>query len=251
MFFLIAFLLIFLYSTFAKNRQTVNKTGFLGISDMGKEVGMLLFFVILTGIPAYFVAQNTIYYIGNGLASSLMSFGGGDAYLTVAEGLFVESGLITEDVFYGSIVPLVNILPGSILCKTLSAIGYFIGAGQSGSIWGGYVVAIAGFFCSIAGSCGVISAVGCIYRMFGEIPVFRLIKQWIRPIVSGLMLNVMLSLVYQTRKTGIAEYMGWMPVLIMVVIYGMNLFLYYKRKTSNVIMVLLSVCMSWGLCNLC
>ena len=248
--FLTAFFLIFIYSIFQRNRQFGQEIRFWGIVEMGKEVCMLLFFVVLTGIFAYFVAKNVVDYLRNGLLSSLMSFGGGDAYLTVAEGLFVESGFITEDIFYGSIVPLVNILPGSVLCKTLSAVGYFIGFVQSGSIWGGYIVAIAGFFTSIAGSCGVISVVGWIYRMFGEIPVFRLIKKWIRPIVSGLMLNVMLSLVYQARKIGIAENMGWMPVVVMVVIYGINMFLYYKKRINNVIMVLVSVGMSWVLCNL-
>jgi chromate transporter len=126
-----------------------------------------------------------------------MSFGGGDAYLTVAEGLFVSTELVTEDAFFGTIIPLVNLLPGSILCKALSGIGYWIGFTESNSILGGYIVAALGFACSFAASCGIVSIVGCLYRGMGELPIFQAMKQWLRPGVSGLMINVILTLLRQ------------------------------------------------------
>lgn len=46
-----------------------------------------------------------------------MSFGGGDAYMTIADGIFVGGGMITSQQYYNHIVPAVNVLPGSILCK--------------------------------------------------------------------------------------------------------------------------------------
>ena len=215
-----------------------------------KELVVMLSAVLLALVPAVFVTGEAFSYAGKGMVSSMISFGGGDAYLTVADGLFISTGLVTEDAFYGTIVPLVNILPGSILCKALSGIGYWIGFTESGSVWGGCIVAVLGFVCSFAASCGIVSVVGNLYRNFGEMPVFQAVKQWIRPVVSGLMLNVVLSLVYQSRLTGVSVQMGWMPVLVMLFIYGMNLFFYYRTNLSNVKMVVLSVVLSLVLCNI-
>lgn len=38
--------------------------------------------------------------------------------MTIADGIFVGGGMITSQQYYNHIVPAVNVLPGSILCKT-------------------------------------------------------------------------------------------------------------------------------------
>ena len=171
--------------------------------------------------------------------------------MTVAEGLFVENSLISEDSYYGSLVPLVNVLPGSILCKTLSGIGYYIGLNETGSILGAYVVALSGFAISIFGSCGVVSVVGSFYNAFHNMEVFATIRRWIRPIVAGLMLNVILALVYQNCKLGITEALGVAPVLVMFGIYVLDMYLYRAKKIGSVKLVLFSVVLSVIACNMC
>lgn len=247
--FIVTFVTIFLLYGFthAKSSFSFKKVEW---GSIGKEVAVMLGVVVLTMLPAMFVTKDVWAYTGNGLLSSLISFGGGDAYLTVADGLFVGIGLVSEDAFYGTIIPLVNLLPGSILCKALSGIGYWLGYTQTGSAWGGYAVALLGFACSFAASCGIVSVVGALYRGFGELPIFQAIKQWIRPVVSGLMLNVVLSLVYQSRVTGVSYNMGWLSVLVLFLVYVVNLFLFYKKKASSVIMVIVSVGLSLLLCNI-
>ena len=47
-------------------------------------------------IPAMFLTAKALRFIGMGWLSSVMSFGGGDAYLSVAQGLFVEGGVINN-----------------------------------------------------------------------------------------------------------------------------------------------------------
>ena len=64
-----------------------------------------------------FLTAKALRFIGMGWLSSVMSFGGGDAYLSVAQGLFVEGGVINNADFYGNVVSVANALPGSILCK--------------------------------------------------------------------------------------------------------------------------------------
>lgn len=232
-----------------KHKKTEFRLKKVEWSTIAKEVGMMFGVVALAMIPAAFATKDVFIYAGSGLLSSLISFGGGDAYLTVAEGLFVEPGLISENAYYGTIIPLVNLLPGSILCKVLSGIGYWIGYTQTGSIWCGYGIALLGFACSFAASCGIVSIVGSLYRSFGELPIFKAIKQWIRPVVSGLMLNVILSLVYQSHVIGVSYDRGWIPVLSMLLVYIVNLFMFYKKKLSSAIMVIVSVGLSLLLCN--
>lgn len=185
--FIITFVVIFVGYGFRKQKNYSAKVS-LDWSNTIKEVVTMLGVVLLALIPAWFAVKDAIVYAGNGIISSLISFGGGDAYLTVADGLFVSTGMVSADEFYGTIVPLVNLLPGSILCKVLSGIGYTMG---------GYSMAFLGFACSFAASCGIVSVVGCLYRGMGELPIFQAVKQWIRPVVSGLMLNVILTLLKQ------------------------------------------------------
>lgn len=215
-----------------------------------KELAVLVLFVAITLCAASFVSKMSLQYVWRGILSSLMSFGGGDAYLTVADGLFIHEAIITEDEFYSSLVPMVNILPGSILCKTLSGIGYYLGYNATGSILGGYIVALAGFACSIAGSCGVFAVIGSIYGNFEQLSIFRAVKRWVRPIVAGLMLTVMLSLIYQNCKLGITLGSRWVPVLYMLIIYIMDLFLYYRMKMKTGNIAFLSAVLALGLCNL-
>ena len=209
----------------------------------GQELLALAVVLGVTGIVAFLLTSRSAIYLWNGFLSSIMSFGGGDAYLTVAEGLFVETELITEETYYGQLVPLVNVLPGSILCKTLSGIGFYLGLEQTGSLWAAYAVALAGFACSIFGSCGVVSVVGCFYRSFEELAVFKSIRRWIRPIVAGLMLNVILALIYQNCKLGVVQ------IVLMCGIYVLIAYLYRCKKVGNGKLVLLSVVLSSVMCN--
>lgn len=205
---------------------------------------------VITLIPAYMAVGDSLRYVGNSILSSLMSFGGGDAYLTVADGLFVGKGLVTEDVFYSNIVPMVNILPGSILCKTVSGIGYYIGYGATGNIVVGLMVALAGFVASVAASCSVFHVMSCAYQSFEELNIFQAIRKWIRPIVAGLMFTVILSLAYQNCKLGISQGQRMIPVMYMVVIYLIDLYLYYKVKLKSGVIVMLSAVLSFAMCNL-
>lgn len=142
-----------------------------------------LLFLLTPVITIVFLFPDSFLYAVHGCLSVLLSFGGGDAYLTVVDGVYIDSGMITNDVFYGTIVPIVNMLPGSILCKTLPSIGYVLG---------GWIWATIGLMCSISVSCGV-------FRIAQTIEIKE--WTWIRPVVAGLMCNVVLSLIIQIFST--------------------------------------------------
>lgn len=220
------------------------------IKEIVSEIIFLLAFVSIFLIAAYLVTDKSLIYVGKGFLSSIMSFGGGDAYLTVADGLFVNETMISEDAFYSRIVPIVNVLPGSILCKTLSGIGYYIGYENSGSVLGGYIVALSGFVCSVSASVGVFSIIGCLAGKFEKLESFRMVKKWIRTIVSGLLLTVILSLIYQNCKLGQELGQSFFPVGCMIGVYLLDLFFYFKFKMQHGWIVLISAIMSCMFCNL-
>ncbi len=215
-----------------------------------KTVIWILFFILLS-LPAFlFVSHHALHFSLKGLISSLLSFGGGDAYLTIADGLFVPD-YIGDNEFYNHLVLIVNILPGSILCKTLTGIGYEFGVNISGSGFGGVLMALAGFSCSVAASCGVFNCIFHLYEWMEKITIFAKIKKSIRVIVSGLLLTVMAGLVKSGMATNTNPELPHYTVLVMILaIYGLNMILKHKTKGSNLLLIGVSLVLSVGLCNL-
>lgn len=208
-------------------------------------------FTLLLSVPGLLVTSESLPYLIRGLASSVMSFGGGDAYLTVADGLFVHTGMLSNSDFYGSLVPVANVLPGSILCKILAGVGYSIGYGASGTVVGGYSVALAGFACSVSASGGIFCIFAFLYEAFAEVSVFRQIGRWIRPIVAGLLLNVVLSVISQNFSAGLDLHMN-LPAAFLITgaILGADLLLLFKFRAPNWLLILLSAGAGLLLCNL-
>ena len=63
---------------------------------------------VLLSLPAmFYFAERCLPFFVKGIASSLISFGGGDAYLTIADGLFVPD-YISENSFYNYLILIVN-----------------------------------------------------------------------------------------------------------------------------------------------
>lgn len=237
-----------LIESFHNSRHGTTKLAF---KEAAKDVLVLVVFAGITLAIAILATNQSLQYAWKGFLSSIMSFGGGDAYLTVADGFFVHNDFLSEEEFYSYLVPVVNVLPGSILCKTLAGVGYYIGYHQSESVLSGCLVAFAGLAVSIGASCGVFSIIGCVYKRFEQLEVFQKVKRWIRPIVAGLMLTVILSLIYQNCKLG--NELGQMkgPILLcMLIIYVLDVVLYKKVKIKNSYLVLISSVLSFVFCNL-
>lgn len=214
-----------------------------------KEELIWLAFLIIFSVPALMLCSEILPFIGKGIISVLMSFGGGDAYLAVADGLFVDSGMISYSDFYSKIASVANALPGSILCKILAGVGYYIGY-EHGGIFTGLCVAMSGFVCSVAASGGTFSAVAYLYERFENMNIFQVLKKYIRPIVAGLLLTVSVSMLYQ--NISIAHTHNY-PVIYMIIItaaiYFLNMYWKKKKTLKPVYRVLISAVLSLILCN--
>jgi chromate transporter len=235
-------LVLSVYGVVQSFRRTKNKKK-LNLEAIAKDVLVWVAVLVVCSLPAVLTAATDgISYVGKGVISALMSFGGGDAYLTIADGLFVDGGFVTSHQFYGQIVTLVNVLPGSILCKTLSGVGYYAGLDLTGEIGGGLAFALAGFACSIAMSCGCFAIVYYLYDSMTSLGVFKLVSRWIRPIISGLLVNIMLSLLNQDiAAAGNAGISTAFALTLAAVMYVMNLVLDKKFKCKQTIILLLNI----------
>lgn len=126
--------------------------------------------------------------------STVTSFGGGEAYVGVADGFFVGGGLIASEVFYGQIVPVANALPGPILIKVASGVGYSYGAGIGGPALGA-VFALCAFATSIGACCAVALATITAWTKVARSAVMVNVGRYILPVICGLLLTTSVSMV--------------------------------------------------------
>ncbi len=184
--------------------------------------------------------------------SSILSFGGGDAYIAIAERLFVDSGMLASLTFFSIIIPIVNSTPGSILCKSLACIGYCIGTELTGSLAGGLLWALCGYAFSICMSCITYAAGSCFLEAITVWKVWKYISLLLRVIISFLQLRILWRLsVGFCDKWGA---LGWSPILscsLLLALVVSNVFLPDRRGVRKLYVVLASVALCLVLGNLC
>lgn len=159
-------------------------------------LGLTVFGGVLTTL---LVGLEGLKVMGLVLMSTLTSFGGGEAYVAVADGFFVSGNYVEGNLFYTQVVPIANAMPGPILVKIAAAIGYLVG-GQGPIGWG---VALAAASVAI-GSCTALALLllGLYQRVEGS-HVVAGISNNILPVISGLLVQVAVTML-QT-STEVAE----------------------------------------------
>ncbi len=234
-----------------KNKKKKNKNKAFNSNRLLKDILIWVLFLIILSAPAIiFFFSDSISFILKGILSSLMSFGGGDSYLTIADGLFVPY-FLSDQQFYSQLAIVVNVLPGSILCKTLTGVGYIYGEHLSGSVYGGICMALSGFAISISASCSIFFFFFHIYSLLETVKVFALVKKSIKVIVSGLLLTVMLGLLKATSIAAVDTSHSLITVLIIVfTIYGVNMYAYYKKIEKTGIRIVSSIAASMIVLNI-
>ena len=232
-----------------KPRKSTRKREFPAKSILG-TLGVWVAFVLVLWIPGmYLFGGDSVWFGLKGIASSLLSFGGGDAYLTIADGMFVPDYISTNE-FYNHLVLLVNILPGSILCKTMTGIGFFFGS-QLGGMTGGISLALLGFGASVAASGGVFQVMYLLGDWLSGKRIFYIIKKTLRVVVSGLLLTVMASLIFSSMEMNSNEVLPRCTVLLLTLgIYGLNLLLHLRFRCKTKVLLFVSLLLSMGFCNI-
>ena len=161
-------------------------------------------------------------FFGDGTMSVITSFGGGQAYIAVADSVFVDGGFISHEMMYTQIIPITNALPGALLVKMLAGVGYVVGL-ANGGIWAGLLLALACTCIGVCAGCAVFVVVYAIYRSFAGLTVFMRLKRYILPVVCGLLLTTMFAMIETTMQTCVT--IQWPPIagiaaLAMFVVLG-------------------------------
>lgn len=232
-----------------KPRKSTRRKEFPAKSIL-ETLGVWVAFVLVLWIPGmYLFGSDSVWFGLKGIVSSLLSFGGGDAYLTIADGMFVPDYISTNE-FYNHLVLLVNILPGSILCKTMTGIGFFFGS-QLGGMTGGISLALLGFGASVAASGGVFQVMYLLGDWLSGKRIFYIIKKTLRIVVSGLLLTVMASLIFSSMEMNANEALPRCTVLLLTLgIYGVNLILHLCFRCRTKVLLFVSLLLSMGFCNI-
>lgn len=184
----------------------------------GKNMGSAIVFLVLAA-----VAIAVAFVLGGGRFMSLIglstvsSFGGGEAYVGVADGFFVARGHVSSQEFYGQVVPVANALPGPILVKIASALGYSFGLENGGP---GLAIALAAlaFLLTIAACSSLAMLVMAGYDKASRSSFVRNLGTHILPVICGLLISTSLSMVLANvdigRASGVSPaLMAWASIL--------------------------------------
>lgn len=143
------------------------------------------------GLAVVAVVIALAFLLGAGQLFSLMAlsvvttFGGGAAYIAVADGFFVADGLVDSTVFYSQMVPIANALPGPVMVKLASLVGYSAGGSPLES-WLLGLLALA----LVIGACAAVATLflAGYDKTSGSTFIARL-GTWILPVICGLLIT--------------------------------------------------------------
>ena len=162
----------------------------------GRRTSRAAALFVLVGLAAVGVAtwvhRPAAQLLGLVALSTVTSFGGGEAYVAVADGFFVAGGHVEPDVFYNLLVPVANALPGPILIKLASAVG-FASAATSGTATAWLVGSAAGLVAISTGASVALLVLGA-YDRVSHSPVVRDLGAVLLPIIGGLLVSTSISM---------------------------------------------------------
>ncbi len=204
--------------------------------------------VILTVLCAVFRLDRAIPFAGNVVISTVTSFGGGEAYMSVAEGFFVDGGYVAKDLFQTQVVSVANALPGPILVKVASGIGYLFGA-AGGSTALGVLGALTAFAASVGACCSVCLIVLALYDSLKESALIMGLKLYILPVICGMLISTALSMLVFCMEVSVKEG-GFAPIPSAVALVAAVAAMYalHKKfhKIPDIVILLAAALLSVG-----
>lgn len=216
-----------------KSRFKISKQAYISIG-LFIAISVVLFILLMILAPE---GGNMGTFAGDVAISTVTSFGGGEAYVSVADGIFVQSGMVNAGDFYNKIVAIANALPGPILVKIAAGVGFILGGSLSGVLYG-WLLAI--FAMSVAvGACCIVAIVVLLgYDALKDSMALIMVKQFILPVVCGMLISTSLSMMIEGMKVtaglGIA---GFTALPLMILAIAMLYFVHKRYHLSDIILL--------------
>jgi chromate transporter len=150
-------------------------------------------------------------------AASLTSFGGGEAFIGVADAFFVQSGFVSEQVYYSRIIGVSSAMPGPVLMSIAAGVGFAFGS-AIGGVGTGWMFGMLAIALSVAATAlGALLLYTC-FKVFSDSIRLKMTIKYMMPIVCGLLITIFLSLFYQAvtvfSREGISPLIGACLVLV-------------------------------------
>ena len=218
------------------------------VKRMTFEILTWVAFIVVLVTPALITCPEALQFAGNAILSVLMSFGGGDAYLVFGQGVFVDTGMIPHDQYFEQVVTVSNAMPGSIIAKVLTGVGFFIGAkyGAAAAVF----TAIAGFGCGVGASGLTFLVIYYVYERFEPLEIFQAIKRYIRSVIGGLLLTIAVTMF--SLNMDVASSFELSPAFMVVfslALLAALLWLNSKRSLPLATLIVIAVLAAMAACN--
>lgn len=213
------------------NKPTLNKSLLkIALYSSGIFMSIIAIIFMIALLSDFSNAKNLIVYCYNATLVVLTSFGGGAAFYPMAESIFVDSGLVSQEVFVSQLMPIVNATPGPALVKMMACLGFEMGFAINQNFVIGYLYALLGLAISVGVSSGIFAIVLAFYKSFSSYPIFTQIKKWILPMICGLLFTTTLSLINANIiNCHLASLPSWLGLGVSTVIYSA---IYFAKKTK-------------------
>ncbi len=204
-----------------------------------KKLSIFIIPLIISGAAAFIVAGNITDYTVNGIVSAVTSFGGGAAYISVADGMFVSPGIVSSQAFYGTVIPISNAMPGLLVVKLLAAVGYEVGL-SDGSVFSGIVVSVFGFFIGVSLTAAVCIIVEMLFKAFSSLPVFDALKKIILPVICGLLISTTLTMIITMLEVSSNSGHTALPMIVAALLFIMTVIVKLKTKAPDILLILIN-----------
>ena len=183
-------------------------------------------------------------FAGKSALSTATSFGGGEAYISVAEGFFVEKGFINNGTYYSQVVAIANALPGPILLKVVAGIGFVYGNIQYGSAAMGWLLAALGMAIGIGVSSIIALVIQAGFEQLKDAARLKMIRQYILPVICGMLLSTSLSMLNTALKiiqikAGVSTIALVIGLISLLSLFAAMLLMHKKFQIGDIIVLLL------------
>lgn len=189
-------------------------------------IGILLIPMVVFGIVVGLVNatgfNHFITLTGKSILAVVTTFGGGTAFISIAEGVFVEGGIVSNELFWSQIVPIANALPGPLLCKMLATVWYHAAFSLQAGVGVSILYSIYGAILGTTVTVVVYLLIYMLFQYLKELSIFEKLKLSILPLIAGLLIPTVLSMIINmvsvTTTTGINVWFGMLFAAVTIAV---------------------------------
>lgn len=209
---------------------------------------LIIMLIVVACLP---FQGNLVEFVLSGITSVITTFGGGTAYISVSEGIFVAKGMVSAELFWEQVVPIGNALPGPLLVKMLASIGFLYANSFGASFAVSVVYGVLGFVIGVTTTVVSFLFLFMLYAMAKELKTFKVLTKGIMPLIGGLLLPTLIAMITNMLKvimsTGVGLAISGLFLCLLIFICSIGMF---KYKIKEICLIIMFGITSFGMLNI-